>query len=90
MTTTPLQTQRQHKIICENQKTASISGIDKVESVNLTQISMLTNNNLLIISGNNLHITKLDVIAGNVEINGDIFSFKYNSKKQNFFKRIFK
>ncbi len=89
MTTQPTTT-KPHKIICENQKNAIISGIDKVESVNLNQITMITNGTLLLIWGNNLHITKLDVVAGNVEISGQIDGFKYMGKKQNIFKRIFK
>ena len=83
-------TQKEHKIIMENRKKIVVGGVDKVESVNLTQICLQVGNSMLFLSGNNLHVDKLDVAAGHVEITGQIDALKYADKKQNFFKRIFK
>ena len=83
-------TQKEHKIIMENRKKIVVGGVDKVESVNLTQICLQVGTSMLFLSGNNLHVDKLDVSAGHVEIIGQIDALKYADKKQNFFKRIFK
>ncbi len=85
--TTP---QKEHKIIIENRKKISVSGVDKVENVNPTQIAVITNGKTLTLLGNNLHVEKLDVVAGLVEISGELDNLKYIDKKQNILKRIFK
>ena len=82
--------QKEHKIILENRKKVTITGIEKMESVNTTQVALITNQTQLIISGTELHINKMDVGLGNVEIVGNIDSIKYADKKQNIFKRMFK
>lgn len=81
---------KDNKIVLENRKKGIFSGIDKVESVNLNQIVLITNNQNLVVLGANLHIDKLDVLLGHVEISGTIDCIKYSDKKQNIFKRIFK
>ena len=82
--------QKEHKIILENRKKVTITGIEKMESVNTTQVALITNQTQLIISGTELHINKMDVGLGNVEIVGNFDSIKYADKKQNIFKRMFK
>ena len=82
--------QKENKIVLENRKKAIISGIEKVDNVNTNQISMQTNASTFFVLGSNLHIDKLDVESGHLEISGQIDGIKYTDKKQNFFKRMFK
>ena len=80
----------EHKIICENRKKLIITGVDKVDSANLNQIALLTMGACLYVLGKNLHVQKLDVASGHIEINGEIDSIKYADKKPSIIKRIFK
>ncbi len=81
---------REHKLICENRKKIALTGIDKVDSANLNQIALFVQNSCLCVFGKNLHVDKLDVTSGHIEISGEIDTIKYTDKKQNLFKRIFK
>lgn len=83
---------RENKIILQNKKALSITGVVKVNSVNETFASVDTSCGTLYISGKNLKIQKLLVEEGIVEIEGEIEGMKYGAKKQTggFFKRIFK
>ena len=80
----------EHKIICENRKKLIITGVDKVDRANLNQIALLTMGACLYDLGKNLHVQKLDVASGHIEINGEIDSIKYADKKPSIIKRIFK
>ena len=88
-----MQTQQnmaEHKLICENRKKLTITNIQKVDSANLSQITLFVQNSLLYIIGKNLHVDKLDVASGHIEITGEIDMIKYADKKTNFIKRIFR
>ena len=87
---TKLVQQKEQKVILENRKKLTITGISKVENVNLNQISALINNSTIVINGSNLHIDKLDVATGHIEISGEINAIKYTDKKANLFKRMFR
>jgi len=79
-----------HKIICDARKFLQMTGIQKVESTNENQIVCVAMNQPLIITGKNMHIKKLDVGQGIVDVEGQIDSIKYEQKKKPFLKRIFK
>ena len=72
-----------HKIILDDRQILNMTGVTKVQSINTECVSIC-------IVGKNLHIEKLDVDAGNVEIVGEIQSIKYLGQKQGLLKRIFK
>lgn len=78
-----------HKIIITNRNNIAISGITKMISANETCITMLIKTTRLNISGNDLHIEKLDVENGFLEASGTIDSAKY-SGNSGLIKRIFK
>jgi len=79
-----------HKIICDARKLLQLTGVEKVESSNETQIVCIVMNSPLVILGKNLHVKKLDVEQGQVEIEGSIDSIKYQAERKNFLKRLFK
>ena len=78
------------KIILENRKKLVLSGMEKVESATLAQMVLKTNEQFLYILGNDLHIDKLDINSGHIEITGKIDCIKFGDKKQSLFKRMFK
>lgn len=83
-------TNKNHKIICEDRNNLQMTGIEKVESSNENQIVCASMKSVLIISGKNLHVKKLNVEDGHVEIIGQIDSIKYQQEKKPLLKRIFK
>ena len=72
-----------------NRKNLKIEGIVEIisSSDNLLYIKVKDTN--LTICGQNMHITRLDVNTGILEVDGIITLIKYG-KSDNFFKRIFK
>ena len=67
-----------HNLILENRRKLSVSGIDEVESFNEEEIILITSHSaVLVIRGMELHITKLNVDTGDVNITGEISSMDY-------------
>lgn len=80
-----------NKIVITNQKEINLTGITKVNSATETNISLIINNKNLVIEGEKLHVLKLDVDSGIIDIEGCINTLKFDKSKQNknIFKRIF-
>lgn len=72
-----------------NRKNLKLEGISEINSSSETMLSIKLNNTTLSITGQNLHITRLDISLGILEVDGLIDSIKYG-KQGNIFKRIFK
>ena len=81
---------KSHTLICNDMKVLNITGVQKVESSTKTQFVCDLNGKTIVVCGKNLHIKKLDLQTGVVEIEGEIDSIKYQSGKKSFWKRIFK
>lgn len=79
-----------HKIILDDRQNLVMTGVTKVDNINTECINCRVNNSVVCITGKDLHIAKLDVDTGNVEVVGEINSIKYLEQKQGFLKRIFK
>lgn len=68
---------RAHKISLSNRSLGVITGVKDVVSFDLNEIILDTDQGLLMIKGKNLHVKKLLVEKGEVEITGKIDSFYY-------------
>jgi len=79
-----------HKISLDNRKNLSMTGVTKVDNINTEIINCKLNSMSICITGKDLHIARLDVNTGEVEVEGQIDSIKYLGEKQSFFKRLFK
>ncbi len=67
-----------HNLILENRKKLSVSGIEEVESFNEEEIVLRTvHHGVLVIKGFELHINKLNVDTGDVNISGTVTSMDY-------------
>lgn len=79
-------------ILIEERKKITINGATRVISSSITQAIIEINNSNLLICGNNIEVTKLDLENNTVEFSGDINSLKYTKKpeKRSLIKRIFK
>lgn len=81
---------KNHTLICENRKKLTLTGVQKVESSTPNQFVCVINGSVTVVYGKNLHINKLDLVAGSVELDGEISSIKYQGEKKSFWKRMFK
>jgi len=82
-------------LVLWDRKILNLTNIEDVVSFDELNIYLITKNNgNLLIEGNDLHITTLDVASGNMTVEGTICSMIYNDKesrkKENFFSRILK
>jgi sporulation protein YabP len=80
-----------HNLILDSRKKLSLSGIDDVSGFNEETVNLTTSLGGLIVKGSNLHISKLNLDSGDVEIEGTINSLQYMESKsqKSFVQRIF-
>ena len=76
-------------LILSNRKILKLEGIVEIMSSSENQLNIKLKDTSLVISGQNMHITRLDVSTGVLEVEGLIDSIKYG-KSVNIFKRLFK
>ena len=88
----PPKVYKDHKVIIDNRKKIMLTGITKAISANPTSVILELQNGRIFITGSELHISKLDVESGNVDLDGEISNIKYsgNGQSLSFFKRLFK
>ena len=85
-----------HKVLLQNRKSGSFSGIIDVLSFDVSEILLETELGMLLIKGNDLHVNRLTLEKGEIDVEGRIDSLAYsdvntyNNKNDSFFGRIFK
>ena len=67
-----------HSIIIEDRKNVSISGVTDVESFDEETVILMTDLGELVIKGCGLHISKIDVVSGDLALEGEIYSIGYS------------
>lgn len=83
-------------IIIENRERLSVSGVIDVESFNDEMVIIDTDLGVLVIRGEDLHISKLNIDSSELNIEGEIISCEYNdregskSRGMGFFSKMFK
>ena len=80
-----------HSLILEDRKNLSVTGALDVAGFNEEVVSIVTSQGDLIVTGSKLHISKLDLQSGEVQIDGLIDSMRYTAAKRckSFVQRIF-
>lgn len=84
---------RSNNIIMENRRIVSISGVIDIESFDENSIILNTDLGVLTIAGENLHINKLNVENGDMNVEGEIGALMYHEseeKRDGFFSKIFR
>ena len=66
------------KIIMTNRRTCTVNGVNDVLSFDLREILLETEQGMLMIRGNELHVNRLTLDKGEVDIDGRIDSFVYS------------
>lgn len=71
-----------HNVILENRKKMSISGVTDVGAFDETTVTLTTDEGVLTVKGSSLHINRLNVESGDVDVEGMIHSFSYDDRKK--------
>ncbi len=69
---------RIHNLVMENRKKLTVSAVTDVDSFDEQTIVMYTDQGQLTVRGENLHINKLSVESGDMEIEGTIIALAYS------------
>ncbi|MDD6847737.1 MAG: sporulation protein YabP [Oscillospiraceae bacterium] len=82
----------QHNLILDCRKKLSLSGVKDVSGFNEEIVNLDTNLGGLVIRGSQLHISKLNLDTGDVEVEGKVNSLQYfqGKEQKSLFQRIFK
>ena len=72
---------RAHACRLENRNAASLTGVREVVSFDENQVVMDTDMGLLTIKGKDLHVSRLTVEKGEMEVEGQIDSLTYSSNE---------
>lgn len=87
---------RIHKIIVQNRSAINLTGIHDVVAFDENQVILDTDMGLLTIKGRELHVNRLTLEKGEVDVEGTVNSFSYSSNEavrksgESFFVRLFK
>ncbi|RDU24487.1 sporulation protein YabP [Anaerosacchariphilus polymeriproducens] len=88
--------QKSHKLVLNNRKSSNITGVSDVISFDLNVVLLETEQGILTIKGNDLHVNRLTLEKGEIDITGRVDSFTYSDangygkKEESFFGRLFK
>lgn len=70
-----------HKIVISNRKNGVLNGVIDVLSFDVGEILLETELGMLMIKGNDLHVNRLTLEKGEIDIEGKIDSFTYSDVK---------
>ncbi len=69
---------RMHRMTMTNRKNCTINGVNDVLSFDIHEILLETEQGMLMIKGDDLHVSRLTLEKGEVDIDGRIDSFTYS------------
>lgn len=72
---------RPHRLTIENRSSGTITGIREVVSFDENQVVLDTDMGLLTLKGKDLHVSRLTLEKGEVDLNGTIDSLSYSSNE---------
>ena len=87
---------RPHRLMMQNRSALSITGIRDVVSFDENQVILDTDMGLLTMKGKDLHVSRLTLEKGEVDVDGKIDSFTYSevtgygNKGESLLSRLFK
>ena len=87
---------RVHKIMLTNRRTCTINGVSDVLSFDINEILLETEQGMLHVKGKDLHVNRLNLEKGEVDIEGMIEAFSYSQvpmgikKTEGFMSKLFR
>lgn len=84
-----------HKIALSNRQGGSVTGVKDVSSFDEKEILLLTDFGKIILKGEKLHVSRLDLDKGEVDLSGRVDSLQYVQKgnlrqEESLWKRMFR
>ena len=81
-----------HNVIMEDLRHISISGVEDVESFDDTSVALFTSRGLMTVRGAGLHIERLSLETGELNIEGSIDALEYTDEQPagSLWSRLFK
>ena len=67
-----------HKLILSNRRTGTITGVADVISFDISEVLLETEQGMLMIKGSDLHVNRLTLEKGEIDIEGRIDSLAYS------------
>ncbi|MDD7402555.1 MAG: sporulation protein YabP [Butyribacter sp.] len=71
-----------HKVYLNGRKTAVLSGVKDVLSFDAKEVYLETQQGILLIRGDELHVSRLSLEKGEVDVDGRIDSFAYSDREE--------
>ena len=68
-----------HKLILSNRRTGTITGVSDVISFDITEVLLETEQGMLMIKGADLHVNRLTLEKGEIDLEGRVDSLVYSS-----------
>ncbi|MED9904534.1 MAG: sporulation protein YabP [Lachnospiraceae bacterium] len=87
---------RVHKIMLTNRRTCTINGVNDVLSFDIHEILLETDQGMLMLKGDDLHVNRLMLDKGEVDVDGKIDSLTYSesagygNKNESLLSKLFK
>lgn len=88
---------RMHKLTMLNRRSCTISGVNDVLSFDIHEVLLETEQGMLMIKGDDLHVSRLTLDKGEVDVDGKIDGFTYSdvtgsgdTKGNSLFARLFR
>lgn len=72
---------KSHKVLLINRQSGAFSGVVDVLSFDVAEILLETEQGMLLIKGNDLHVNRLSLEKGEIDIEGRIDSLTYSEVK---------
>ena len=69
---------RAHKMVLTGRRTCNLTGISEVLSFDVNEIILETDQGMLMIKGSDLHVNRLTLEKGEVDVEGKIDSLTYS------------
>ena len=87
---------RGHKLVLNNRTASLVTGVKDVLSFDLNEVLLETEQGMLMVKGTDLHVNRLSLEKGEVDLSGNIDSIAYSGTNQlerqtdGFLARLFK
>ncbi len=87
---------RQHRVSLVNRQTCTLNGVSDVLSFDVGEVLLETEQGMLMIKGSDLHVSRLTLEKGEVDVDGKIDSLTYSEnvgmggKAESIFARLFR
>lgn len=87
---------KQHKVTMTNRQLCLITGVKDVLSFDVKEVLLETEQGMLAIKGEDLHVSRLNLEVGEVDVDGKVDSFTYSDmsglshKGESLFTKLFR